>query len=240
MFKFQTAWQKEGLILTNRFVAYLPKNALCFKTGKNYIKRLEIGFIGSLLLVTMIFITWKKLEHNTILKKNVLSELVVEDIPQTKQMLRTAAPKLPTIPVASEDESLPDDETIDFTDLDIAAEPPPPPPPPSDSDMDVMFVAFDEPPKPVGGFAAIKRSVIYPEIAQKAGIEGTVVLNLRISSSGSIDEIRIVQSIFEALDKAAEAAVRSVKWLPAKQREEPVAVWYVVPIEFKLRAATKR
>jgi protein TonB len=103
--------------------------------------------------------------------------------------------------------------------------------------MDGMFVAFDEPPQPVGGFAAIKRNVVYPEVAQRAGLEGTVVLNIRIMDDGSIGEIRFLQSQMDAMNKAAEKAVRSVKWIPAKQRDTPVSVWYVVPIEFKLHTA---
>ena len=164
----------------------------------------------------------------------------MEEIPQTRQAERVAAPTMPTIPVASEDESLPDDETIDFTDLDLEAQAPPPPPPPADEENDMMFIAWDEPPMPVGGLAAIKRNVVYPDVASRAGIEGTVVLHLRILADGSIQEVRVIQPLIDVMNQAAEAAVRSVKWIPAKQRDEPVAVWYVVPIEFKLRSDAQR
>jgi len=235
MFKYQTVWQREGIILTDRFAVHLSKYSRSFLGDKNYIKKLEIGLIGSLIIMTSIFFISKKLVVTAELQNAEIVSLTVEDIPKTEQAQRALAPSRPTVPIASEDESLPEDATIDFTDLDVEVDPPPPPPPPSDDDVESMFVAFDDPPKPVGGFNAIKRNVKYPEVAQRAGLEGTVVLNLRILADGSIGEIRIIQSVMNAMDKAAEDAVRSVKWIPAKQREEPVAVWYVVPIEFKLR-----
>lgn len=235
MFKYQTVWQREGIILTNRFAVYLSKDARPFQVDKNYIKKLEIGMIGSLIAVTAVFLIWKRVEVSASLQNSTIESITVEDIPKTEQSQRAPAPSRPTVPIPSEDESLPEYETIDFTDLDLQADPPKPPPPPTDEDMETMFVAFDEPPMPVGGFNAVKRNVRYPDVAQRAGLEGTVVLNLRILANGSIGEIRIIQSVMSAMDKAAEDAVRSVQWTPAKQRDEPVAVWYVVPIEFKLR-----
>lgn len=240
MFKYQTVWQKEGFLLSRRFVSSLPLDEQLFHHA-GYRKQFEIGLILSLILVSSVFFISKRIvQKNESLVHSVVS-LTVEEIPQTQQTARTAAPTMPTIPVASEDESLPADETIDFTDLDFETVPqPPPPPPPSDEESETMFIAWDEPPTPVGGFAAIRRNVVYPDIATRAGVEGTVVLRLRIMADGSIKEVRVVQSVMDAMDQAAEAAVRSVKWLPAKQRDEAVAVWYVVPIEFKLRTASQR
>ena len=36
-------------------------------------------------------------------------------------------------------------------------------------------------------------------------------------------------------NEAAVAAIKAVKWKPAKQRDKPVAVWVSIPVKFKLK-----
>jgi protein TonB len=101
-----------------------------------------------------------------------------------------------------------------------------------------MFIPHDEPPVPIGGFAAIHKNLIYPDIAQRAGIEGKVVVNAKIGIDGTVKYTRIMKSIgFEQCDKAAADAIKSVKWKPAKQRDLPVEVWIAVTVTFQLREA---
>lgn len=98
-----------------------------------------------------------------------------------------------------------------------------------------LFVAYDQPPQPVGGFAAVQKNLIYPTIARKAGIEGRVVVNVLVSERGEIDEVKILQSLGDnGCDKAAIAAVKSTKWQPALSNGKPVKVWVGIPIIFKL------
>ena len=116
---------------------------------------------------------------------------------------------------------------------DEPAEPPAAPPnlPPE------TFVAFDEAPKPVGGFEAIQQRLQYPDLARKAGIEGQVIVHVHISESGEVTETRVLRSLgHSGVDEAAVAAVRSVQWQPARKDGKPVAVWVAVPVLFKLGA----
>ena len=132
-----------------------------------YKKVLELGLIASLVLHIFVFQGFKTIEEREVQTSFRLEAISVEDIPQTQQEKSAPAPSRPTVPIASEDETLPEDETIDFTDLDLDSEPPPPPPPPEvDSDMP-MFIPHDEPPQPIGGYAAIQRGLVYPEIAKR-------------------------------------------------------------------------
>jgi len=98
------------------------------------------------------------------------------------------------------------------------------------------FVAYDEAPKPVGGFAAIQKNLVYPETARKTGVEGRVVVNIHIDVNGNVTEAKIQQSLGEnGCNEAAINALKSVKWEPAKQDGNPVSVWIGVPVVFKLK-----
>ena len=110
---------------------------------------------------------------------------------------------------------------------------------PSARSNEVLFVPFDDPPNPIGGFAAIQKNLRYPELARKAGIEGTVVVYTQISTKGKVEQTKIVKSLGEnnGCDEAAIVALKATKWEPAKQRGKPVAVWVSVPVKFKLNAA---
>lgn len=97
------------------------------------------------------------------------------------------------------------------------------------------FIAYDEAPEPIGGFAAIQKNLHYPEIARKAGIEGRVILNVLIAENGEVEEVKVLESLgHNGCDEAAMEAVRSVKWKPAMQQGKPVKVWVGIPVIFKV------
>lgn len=112
-----------------------------------------------------------------------------------------------------------------------------PPPWVQRSDEDVQFVPYDEPPSPIGGFAAIQEKVVYPEIARKAGIEGKVVVKAQIGTDGEVLNTKILQSLGEnsGCDEAAVAAIKATKWLPARSKNNPVTVWVSIPVVFRLK-----
>lgn len=74
----------------------------------------------------------------------------------------------------------------------------------------------------------------YPELARDAGIEGTVLVRALVGRDGFVHEVRILESVL-TLDDAALAAARDAVFKPALQQDKPVAVWVVIPIEFRLR-----
>ncbi len=109
------------------------------------------------------------------------------------------------------------------------------PPPPAGSDDDIVFVAFDTPPKPVGGFAVIQEQVVYPDLARIAGIEGRVTVYAQISEEGQVLKTKVVKSLGNnGCDESAVTAIRSVDWKPALASGKPVTVWIAVPVDFKL------
>ena len=105
----------------------------------------------------------------------------------------------------------------------------------SDPSTEEVFVAYDEAPQPVGGWAAVQKNLVYPELARKAGVEGRVTVSVHIDTEGNVVETKIEKSLGDnGCDEAAVAAIKSAKWTPAKQRGKSVAVWVTLPVEFKL------
>ena len=89
-----------------------------------------------------------------------------------------------------------------------------------------------------GGFAALQKHVVYPEIARKAGIEGRVIINVLVNKSGQVDSVTVLKSLGESgCDQAAINAVKAVQWRPAQYKGEPVSVWVGMPVIFKLDKA---
>ena len=75
----------------------------------------------------------------------------------------------------------------------------------------------------------------YPEAARKAGIQGVVILQAVIATSGWIEELRLTKSVFPALDEAALRAVRRWRYRPATLNGRAVRVLLSVTAEFRLR-----
>ncbi|MDH0630749.1 energy transducer TonB [Pseudomonas mosselii] len=76
----------------------------------------------------------------------------------------------------------------------------------------------------------------YPQMAQRRGWEGTVLLRVEVLPSGKPGQIQIQKSSGrDALDAAALAAVKRWSFVPAKQGDLAQVGWVSVPIDFKLR-----
>ncbi len=77
--------------------------------------------------------------------------------------------------------------------------------------------------------------VIYPEIARRAGIEGTVYVMCLINDNDKIIKAFIKYSDSELLNQAALDAVCLCKsWESCRQFGEKIKCWISVPIEFRL------
>lgn len=75
----------------------------------------------------------------------------------------------------------------------------------------------------------------YPEIAQRAGIEGKVTVKIWVTKEGKVREVRLVAGDSEMFNEAALEAARQFLFTPAYMNSGPVAVWVSVPFTFKLK-----
>ncbi|MBN2011574.1 energy transducer TonB [candidate division KSB1 bacterium] len=200
-----------------------------------YKKVIEIGLIIALGFCIFMFQAFKRFETKEATTEKVDIEIEVTEVEKTIQQKLPPPPARPAVPIESESDDIPEDETIEITDLDLDELPPPPPPPPTDEEAAIIFVPYDDPPQPIGGFAAIQRNLKYPEIARKAGVEGRVMVHAQIDEKGNVVNTRILQSLGNnGCDEAAIEAIKKVKWKPAMQRDRPVKVWISIPVVFKL------
>lgn len=186
------------------------------------------GLVGILILVAG-FLFFPRLNTQAVLDEG--PQIVIEqiDIPETQQFERPPPPARPSVPIESESEDLPEDVTIEETELESfeAWDAPPPPP----EGPRVRFIPYDEPPKPLTPI-----NPEYPEIAQEAGIEGTVIIQVFVDEKGRVKETIVLKGIPNTgLDEAAIEAIRKTRFKPAKQRERPVGVWISIPVNFKLQ-----
>ncbi|MGE5278138.1 MAG: TonB family protein [Acidobacteriota bacterium] len=76
----------------------------------------------------------------------------------------------------------------------------------------------------------------YPEAARRAGVEGTVVLDVTIGADGRVAAVEVVRGLPLGLSEAAANAVRRWQYRPARGRSGPIASRKEVRIEFRLRS----
>jgi len=190
---------------------------------------IRLATLSSVSLLIFTFLIYPRYLGMLELEDVELQEILIENIPQTQQIERPPPPARPSVPVESEDEDIADDLTIEETDLDNfeAWDAPPPPP----EGPRVKFIPYDDPPQPLSDIRPV-----YPEIAQEAGIEGTVVVQVFIDKKGRVQDTVILKGIPNTgLDEAAISAIRKTRFRPAKQRERPVGVWISIPVNFRLK-----
>ena len=196
----------------------------------HYPVRIREVTIGVILFLTFTFYFFPRfLGEGERISFSVVDEIETFDIPQTEQIKIPEPPARPSVPVASEDEFFDEDITIEDTDFDDFDDWDSPPPPPS-SGPKVKFIPYDKPPKPI-----IRIRPIYPEIAQEAGIEGTIYIQFFINDKGNVTEAWVQKGIPNTgLDESALSAVKKSTWKPAQQRDKKVGVWQTVPVKFEL------
>lgn len=88
--------------------------------------------------------------------------------------------------------------------------------------------------QPTTDMAALQKSIDYPEMARRAGIEGKVVIRVWIDKNGQPKKPEILKSDSKLLNDAALKAVMNAPFSPAIQNKQPVGCWMTIPIKFSL------
>ena len=75
----------------------------------------------------------------------------------------------------------------------------------------------------------------YPAAARQRGIQGMTLLRVHVETDGRVGDIAVQQSAGHAeLDRAAADAVRQWRFEPARNEAGSVAMWVLIPVEFRL------
>lgn len=97
----------------------------------------------------------------------------------------------------------------------------------------------EEMPKFPGGVNGLMqylaKHIKYPADAQRNRTEGRVILQMIVNKDGRVINPKIIQSVSPSLDNEAIRLVLNMpRWEPGKDKGEPVAVQYTLPISFTL------
>lgn len=109
-----------------------------------------------------------------------------------------------------------------------------------------MFVEWETYPEYPGGNEAmleyIKSNKQYPQEAMDKGIEGRIIVQFTVDSTGHVCKERVVKSIDPQLDGEAIRLIRNMpRWKPGAFRGRPWNVRYTLPVTFDLPdSATKK
>lgn len=103
-----------------------------------------------------------------------------------------------------------------------------------------VFMAVEQMPEFPGGeiklLDVIQTSINYPISAAENHIQSRVVVKFVVKKDGSVGDVIVLRGKDPDLDKEAVRVVKSLpKFIPGKMNGQPVAVWYTVPVNFKLQ-----
>jgi protein TonB len=157
------------------------------------------------------------------------SEVAPDEEMKTQDELNRATAAISVADVIGND----DDEGADIADLEdhmLVVE----------ADADEVFTIVEQQPEFPGGVEAmykwINSNIRYPTVAEEMGVSGRVVLQFVVGRDGVIRDIEVVRHVDPSLDKEAIRVVSKMpKWIPGKQRGNPVSVKFTMPITFTLR-----
>ena len=104
-----------------------------------------------------------------------------------------------------------------------------------------VYRSVEQMPQFPGGEAGLMRylqsNINYPANAAKNNIGGRVILQFVVEKDGSIGEVKVVRSIDPEIDAEAVRVIKLLpNFIPGRQDGEPVAVWYTIPVSFKLQS----
>ena len=76
----------------------------------------------------------------------------------------------------------------------------------------------------------------YPATARRLGIQGTTMLRVHVLIDGRVGDVVVQETAGHPdLDQAAADAVRRWRFDPARRGNDPVAMWVLLPVEFRLK-----
>lgn len=186
-----------------------------FKAG--YRVRLERAAVIALLLLIVCFQLSPRFKVEPRPVALLPLRVQVEDVPVTRQPGAVAPPPRPAVPVPVDDPVLPQDETIELTDISFQAA--------SSSLMagaPESGASFVSPPRPIAEVFPE-----YPKAARQKGAQGVVKVSLLVRADGSVAEAVVILNTTgsEECARAALRAARATRFIPGKEHGVPVATW---------------
>ena len=96
------------------------------------------------------------------------------------------------------------------------------------------FVAVEK--EPGVDLAKLQKSIIYPDLARRAGVEGRVIVRVLVGPDGKARKYFVESSDHELLNQSALDAIKNYgQFTPAIQNGQSIICWVSIPITFRLR-----
>lgn len=97
------------------------------------------------------------------------------------------------------------------------------------------YVIVEQPPELIGGLAKLQSRIEYPKAARRHGIEGVVMTSFIVDEQGEVACADVVKGLPHGINDVVLAAVRGAEFRPGIQKDQPVEVWFSLPVRFRLR-----
>lgn len=211
---------------------------------KRYTIFVQLGLVASLLLLIVLFTVEFQSDAGFEIVEEQQEIVQVEEIEQTRIEERPPPPPKPPAPVEVPDEEVDEEIELDLDmNLDLNEAPtdlPPPPPPPAEEEPETepepeIFVIVEQDPVLIGGLEGLQQRIQYPELARRAGIEGTVFMQFVVDENGNVSDLQCVREPGGGTCEEAKRAIQSSKFEPGRQRGRAVKVRFSLPVRFRLR-----
>lgn len=197
-----------------------------------YKRRLYLSFGAAMGFLLAVFIFYPEYHPTLIIGTKLSAVIQLQHIPETSQRARPPSAPRPSVPLAVEGDEVPDDVTIEITDLNLDNLPinlnlgPVGAIGTTDEPMDISEIDYK--PHPIR-IAAPE----YPKKARRSKIEGIVVVRVLVGKNGDVEKVEIINGpgIFQ---KEAVSAAYQFRFRPGKHEGERRKVWMIMPISFTL------
>jgi protein TonB len=189
---------------------------------KNYSKNRDISIIVALIISIITIRLAAEIDALKPFEPEVeIPTVSVEDIPITRQGKKKPPPQKPAVPIPSDREDIPEEETIEPIEFDFFV----------DNGADGVGTPTRVPPRPIAWVIPE-----YPEKEKKRGIKGEVKISIQIDEKGRVVDAVVVENTTGS-ELCAQSAIRAAlasRFIPAKVNGKPQEDWLIMPYRFDL------
>lgn len=197
-------------------LAPLPRSQNYNHWAADYRRQLERATVIAMSLITLLFLLFKRFprQERPVELQGPVIYVAVDEVPVTRQGVRRPPPPRPTVPIPSEEPSVPEDLTIEETELD-----------PTASMLDLPEgegIAPIVPPRPI--------AEVFPEFPtseKKRGVRGIIELSLLVNEKGAVEKVIVLQNTTGSAlcERSAVRAAYQTRFIPARKGNRYVAAW---------------
>jgi TonB family protein len=209
----------------------LPENSANSKEKLGYRLRLEKGIVISLCIMIVLFSVSRRSSRKRFPGNYtiVYSDFFLETNPQTSRGGIPYKPSFPSVPIPTEDELIPEYQTIEYTDLDF-------------NEGVFIFDGFGDEStgKGRGGIGPRPiREVIpeYPEEERKKNVVGIIGLSINVNYNGNVDSVHVDFNTTgsKRLERSAVEAAYKSRYRPARMGGKQISIWIQRQYRFERR-----